>query len=58
MNNLLKKLLLPIIVITFLVFLGFQLSNKSSAPDVTFTTIDGKKIAMTDLKGKVVLINF
>jgi peroxiredoxin len=39
-------------------FLGFQLSNKSSAPNVTFTTIDGKKIAMTDLKGKVVLINF
>lgn len=58
MNNLLKKLLLPIIIITFVAFLGFQLSNKSSAPNVTFTTIDGKKIAMTDLKGKVVLINF
>ena len=58
MNNLLKKLLLPIIVITVLVFLGFQLSNKSSAPDVKFTTIDGKEIAMADLKGKVVLINF
>lgn len=58
MNNLLKKSLLPIVIITLLAFLGFQLSNKSAAPDVTFTTIDGKKIAMADLKGKVVLVNF
>jgi peroxiredoxin len=58
MNNLLKKSLLPIVIITLLAFLVFQLSNKSAAPDVTFTTIDGKKIAMADLKGKVVLVNF
>ncbi len=58
MNNLLKKSLLPIVIITLLAFLGFQLSNKSAAPNVTFTTIDGKKIAMADLKGKVVLVNF
>ena len=58
MNNLLKKSLLPIIIITLLAFLGFKLSNKSAAPDMTFTTIDGKKIAMADLKGKVVLVNF
>jgi len=58
MNNLLKISLLPIVIITLLAFLGFQLSNKSAAPDVTFTTIDGKKIAMADLKGKVVLVNF
>lgn len=58
MNNLLKKSLLPLVIITLLAFLGFQLSNKSAAPDVTFTTIDGKKIAMANLKGKVVLVNF
>lgn len=58
MNNLLKKSLLPIIIIALLAFLGLQLSNKSAAPNVTFTTIEGKKIAMTDLRGKVVLINF
>jgi len=58
MNNLLKKSLLPIIIITLLAFLGFKLSNKSTAPNVTFTTIDGNKIAMADLKGKVVLVNF
>jgi peroxiredoxin len=58
MNNLLKKSLLPIIIITLLAFLGFKVSNKSAAPNVTFTTINGNKIAMADLKGKVVLINF
>lgn len=58
MNNLLKKSLLPIIIIALLAFLGFQLSNKSAAPNVTFTTIEGKKIPMADLKGKVVLVNF
>jgi peroxiredoxin len=58
MNNLLKKSLLPAIIIVLLAFLGFKLSNKSAAPDVTFTTIEGRKIAMADLKGKVVLVNF
>ena len=58
MNITLKKLLLPIAIIALLVFLGFQLNNKPTAPNVTFTTIDGKKIAMNDLKGKVVLVNF
>lgn len=58
MNISLKKLLLPIIVIALLVFLGLQLSNKTAAPDVTFTTIDGKEISMASLKGKIVLVNF
>lgn len=58
MNLSLKKSLLPIIIIGLLAFLGYQLSNKTSAPNVTFTTIEGKKIAMNDLKGKVVLVNF
>ncbi len=58
MNILLKKSLLPIVIIALLVFLGIQLSSKTAAPDVVFTTIEGKKIAMADLKGKVVLVNF
>ncbi|MES2181156.1 MAG: TlpA disulfide reductase family protein, partial [Pseudomonadota bacterium] len=58
MNILLKKSLLPVIIIALLAFLAFQLANKSAAPDVTFTTIEGKKIAMADLKGKIVLVNF
>ena len=53
-----KKLLIPIAILALLVFLGLSLSNKTQAPNITFTTIDGKKISMTDLKGKVVLVNF
>ncbi len=58
MNRLLKKSLLPILVIALLGFLALQLNNKPSAPDVTFITIDGKQIAMDALKNKVVLVNF
>ncbi len=58
MYTLLKKSLLPAIIMGLLAFLAFQLNNKSVAPNVTFTTIEGKKIAMADLKGKVVLVNF
>lgn len=58
MNNLLKKSVLPIIVIALLAFLALQLSNKPTAPDVQFNTIDGKQISMESLKNKVVLVNF
>lgn len=58
MNILLKKSLLPIIVIALLVFLGLQLNNKPTAPNVTFSTIDGKQISMGSLRNKVVLVNF
>ena len=54
----LKKLLLPAIVLSMLIFLGYSLANKTMAPNVTFTTITGKKISMSNLKGKVVLVNF
>lgn len=54
----LKKHLLPIGILLLLGVLFFTLNNKPKAPDVTFTTIAGKKIAMADLKGKMVLVNF
>lgn len=53
-----KKFLIPAAILALLVFLGLSLSNKTQAPAITFTTIDGKKISMADLKGKVVLVNF
>lgn len=53
-----KKLIIPAAILALLVFLALSLSNKSEAPAVTFTTIEGKKISMADLKGKVVLVNF
>jgi peroxiredoxin len=58
MNFTVKKSLLPIIILALLGFLLFQLNNKPVAPNVTFTTIEGKKISMAELKGKVVLVNF
>jgi len=58
MNSLLKKSILPIIVIALLAFLALQLNNKPVAPNVIFSTIDGKQISMDSLKNKVVLVNF
>lgn len=58
MNIPLKKLLLPIAIAVLLAFLVLQLSQKPSAPQVTFTTLDGQKISMQDLQGKVTLVNF
>lgn len=54
----LKKILLPLIILCLLGLIVWQLSHKTTVPDVTFTTLDGKKIAMHSLKNKVVLVNF
>jgi len=58
MNKLLKKSLLASITLIMLGFMAILTQNKNTAPDVTFTTIEGKKISMADLRGKVVLVNF
>ena len=58
MSYLLKRTLLPLIILSLLAFLTLQLNKKPSAPNVVFTTIDGVKISMDSLKGKIVLINF
>lgn len=53
-----KKFLIPVIIFGLLAFLFLNLHDKKQAPDVTFTTIEGKKISMASLKGQVVLVNF
>ena len=58
MNQLLKKSLLPIVIIVLLALLGLQLTKKPQAPDVTFSTLDGRQISMASLKDKVVIVNF
>ncbi|HQS44105.1 MAG: thioredoxin [Methylotenera sp. 24-45-7] len=58
MNSLLKKSLLPVIVVALIAFVALQLNNKPTAPEITFTTIDGKQISMASLQNKVVLVNF
>lgn len=54
----LKLLAMSIAVLLLLAVLVFDVTKNKQAPDVTFTTIAGKKINMTSLKGKVVLVNF
>lgn len=58
MNQLLKKSILPIVIIALLALLALQLTKKPQAPEVTFNTIDGKQISMASLKDKVVIVNF
>ena len=36
----------------------FVMRPAPTAPDVTFTMIDGKQVSMQDLRGKVVLVKF
>jgi len=54
----LKKIILPIALLILIGYLSFKYARDIDAPNVTFTTIEGKKISMAALKGKVVLINF
>jgi peroxiredoxin len=36
----------------------FSLSSKKTAPDVTFTGINGEQVSLQSLRGKVVMVNF
>lgn len=36
----------------------FSISNTKSAPEVTFTELNGNKVSMQSLRGKVVMVNF
>jgi peroxiredoxin len=53
-----KKLLLPLSVIALLGGLCFALASPERAPQVSFSTLDGRQIRSADLKGRVALINF
>jgi peroxiredoxin len=52
------KILLPIIIISLIAGLAFNLKQKPEAPNVIFNTIDGKQFSMQSLQGKTVLVNF
>ena len=58
MMTTLKKILIPITLLVLLAALIISLAQKPQSPDVTFTTLQGEKITMESLKGKVVLVNF
>ena len=54
----LKLIAIPLAILALLIFLFIKLTTQPPAPNVTFITIDGKKISMASLKGKIVLVNF
>lgn len=59
-----KYILLAIVAITSIVYLSFQTSPKTGlnvgdiAPELKFPGVDGKFVALSSLKGKIVLIDF
>ncbi|ACT51505.1 peroxiredoxin family protein [Methylovorus glucosotrophus] len=53
-----RKLLFPLLLVLLLGFLAYTLASKPTAPNISFTTLDGKTSSMQDLRGKVVLVNF
>ena len=52
------KPLLIVVVLAIVGALAYTLLQKPAAPAVTFTTLEGKPIALEALRGKVVLVNF
>lgn len=53
-----KKLLLPLVAGVLLAGLWMVLNSPERAPQASFATLDGKRIGLDELKGKVVLVNF
>jgi peroxiredoxin len=52
------KIFVPLMVAALLTFLFLNLNDKKQAPNVSFTSIEGKTISMASLKGKMVVVNF
>jgi peroxiredoxin len=53
-----KPLLIAVAVLAIAGALAYALMEKPGAPASTFTTLEGKSLALADLRGKVVLVNF
>lgn len=53
-----KPLLITAAVLAIVGALAYALMDKPGAPAATFTTLEGKPVALADLRGKVVLVNF
>ena len=56
--KLVKPLLIAVVVLAIAGALGYALIDKPAAPAATFTTLEGKRITLESLRGKVVLVNF
>lgn len=56
--RLFKKTALATSLVMLLAFISYNLLPRPNVNNVVFTTIDGEKISMQSLKGKVVLVSF
>lgn len=54
----LAKLLAALVGAALLALAAYVLLARPAAPAVDFTTLDGERISMRDLRGKVVFVNF
>ena len=52
------KLAAVIVAVAIGAFATLSFSHKSPAPDVSFTNLQGEKVSLKSLRGKVVMINF
>ena len=52
------KLLAAIVILAIAAVGYFSLFSKERAPGVTFTSLNGEKVTMESLRGKVVMVNF
>ncbi len=53
-----KHVLIAIGILALAALLLFTVSKKPMAPQLAFTTLEGKQLALDSLRGKVVLVNF
>ncbi|AAZ98384.1 putative thioredoxin [Thiobacillus denitrificans ATCC 25259] len=53
-----KPVLFLVAALAIVAALAYALVDKPTAPASTFTTLEGRQIALDDLRGKVVLVNF
>jgi peroxiredoxin len=53
-----KPALIAVAILALVGALAYALMDKPGAPAVTFTTLEGKPIALDELRGRVVLVNF
>lgn len=53
-----KPLLIAVVVLAIAGALAYALMDRARAPAATFTTLDGKSIVLSQLHGKIVVVNF
>ena len=53
-----KPLFIAIAVLAIVGALAYAMMDKASAPAATFTTLEGKPIVLSELRGKIVVVNF